>query len=71
MELTPIRKVPPFDLKKSQNEKTEKVTLTLWVPLEVKKKYDLIQDMSGNKFSKHLVKIVEAEVEFADNQAGA
>lgn len=71
MELNPTRKVPAFDLKKSQEERTEKVTLTLWVPAEIKKKYDAIQDMSGNKFSKHLVNVVSAEVDAADDQVGA
>jgi tRNA A37 N6-isopentenylltransferase MiaA len=70
MELTKPRKVPMFDLKKHQEKRREKTTLTLWVDADIKDAYDRIQDLSSNNFSKHLVSLVTAEIESAESQAG-
>lgn len=56
--------VAAFDLSNIQEEdETEYVTLTLWVPKTAKEKYDRIQDLSHKKYSKHLKAVVVSDID--------
>lgn len=53
-----------FDLAKAGNQSKEDVSpVTLWIPTSSKEKYDLIQKMSGRKFSKVLRKVLVKSID--------
>jgi predicted DNA-binding protein len=45
------------------------VTLTLWVPVEYKAKYDRIQAKSGKRFAKVLKEVIKKSIDRFDDQA--
>jgi hypothetical protein len=61
-----------FGPAKSKSQKTvqrSSVTLTLWVPVEMKERYDRLQRLSGKAFSKKAREILEAAIQIAESKA--
>lgn len=53
-----------FELSEAKAQETvEHKTITLWVPAEVKAKFDAIQKKSKREFGKHLKKLVMHSIE--------
>lgn len=52
-----------FDLHRESDEKEGALPITLWLPAEVKAKYDLLQMKSKRRFGKLLKEIVIHSIE--------
>ncbi len=63
--MSEVLKLKPFNIN-SNDEKVDKVSLTLWVPRYIKNKYDEIQLKSKKRYARHLQEIVINSVESVD-----
>lgn len=52
-----------FHLPETEEKSELMVPMTLWVPAATKAKYQLIQERSKRKFSKHLVKVLKCSID--------
>lgn len=61
-----------FDLSDINTEDPEpKQPITLWLPVEYKLKFDLIQQRSKKRFGKHLKEVLKRSIDKIDIEKGA
>lgn len=61
-----MEEIRAMDLNSMDVDSSERRCIAVWLDLEYKKKYDRVQDLSGQKFSKLLKKLVKQAIDAAD-----